>query len=108
VWHVEFKTHYNDLDSEECKALALAAWNEAPRKITQPLIKDESGVERFQSNAIVQYLAFSHPTCNMNALVKMSFSEDDRRQFCQLIGYSLGGYLDLFDDEASQDERIKK
>jgi hypothetical protein len=30
-WSIEFRTQYNALDSEECKKLAIAAWNEAPR-----------------------------------------------------------------------------
>jgi len=31
-WHIEFRTMYHDLDSNECMALALDAWNEAPRQ----------------------------------------------------------------------------
>jgi hypothetical protein len=39
----------------------------------------------------------------MNTLATMTFSDDDRRQFAQLIGYSLSGYGELrsyVDDEA--------
>jgi hypothetical protein len=62
---------------------------------TQPLVMDAGGVLRFKANAIVQYLLDSHPTCDLNKLAVMSFSNEDRRQFAQLIGYSECGYFDL-------------
>ena len=31
-WNIEFRTQYHPLDSNECMALALEAWNEAPRR----------------------------------------------------------------------------
>ena len=31
VCEIEFRTQYNALDSAECMALAIEAWNEAPR-----------------------------------------------------------------------------
>lgn len=30
-WIIEFRTDYHDTDSAECKALAVEAWNKAPR-----------------------------------------------------------------------------
>ena len=30
-WHIEFKTQYHDLGSNECMELAIEAWNEATR-----------------------------------------------------------------------------
>ena len=60
----------------------------------QPLMKDANGVVRFKGNAIVQHLLDTHPTCDMNHLARMGFT-DDRQQFAQLIGYSLSGYGDL-------------
>ncbi len=30
-WHIEFRTFYKELDSEECMALAIEAWNLANR-----------------------------------------------------------------------------
>lgn len=30
-WEVEFRTGYNPIESDECKSLALYAWNHAPR-----------------------------------------------------------------------------
>lgn len=61
----------------------------------QPLAPDHQGVLRFKPNKIVQYLLDSHPTCGMLELAFMNFSDDDRQQFAQLIGYSLDGYGSL-------------
>ena len=61
----------------------------------QPLAPNVHGVIRFKANAIVQHLLDTHPTCDMNALARMDFSDDDRQQFAQLIGYSLSGYGEL-------------
>ena len=61
----------------------------------QPMIKDKQGVMRFKENAIVQHLLDTHPTGDMNKLASMGFSDDDRKQFAQLIGYSLSGYSEL-------------
>jgi hypothetical protein len=30
-WHIEFRTMYNNLESDECMALAFYAWNSARR-----------------------------------------------------------------------------
>jgi hypothetical protein len=30
-WMIEFRTNYENLDSDKCKALAVEAWNAAPR-----------------------------------------------------------------------------
>ena len=69
----------------------------------QPLANDAQGVLRFKANAIVRHLLDTHPGCDMNKLACMDFSDDDRQQFAQLIGYSLRGYGELrsyVDDEA--------
>jgi hypothetical protein len=66
-----------------------------PAHPMQTIIIDEYGVTRFKANAIVDYLLKTHPSCDMNELARMDFSDDDRRQFAQLIGYSVGGYYDL-------------
>ena len=34
-WTLEFRTDYRELDSPECLALAVAAWNGAPRKLME-------------------------------------------------------------------------
>lgn len=61
----------------------------------QPLENDEHGVLRFKSNAIVRHLLDTHPTCGLNKLATLDFTDDDRQQFAQLIGYSLDGYGSL-------------
>lgn len=66
----------------------------------QPIIKDPNGRDRFHRNAIVDYLldcASARPprTCDLNALACLPFSQEDRQQFAQLIGYSLCGYSEL-------------
>ena len=61
----------------------------------QPLKDDAQGVKRFKANKIVQHLLDTHPACDMNTLARMEFSDDDRQQFAQLIGYSLSGYCSL-------------
>lgn len=60
----------------------------------QPLAADDNGVTRFKRNAIVCHL-LDHGGIDLNALAGMDFSDDDRRQFSQLIGYSLSGYGEL-------------
>jgi len=61
----------------------------------QPLGRDAKGVTRFKANKIVQHLLDTHPACDMNKLATMDFTDDDRQQFAQLIGYSLSGYCSL-------------
>lgn len=63
----------------------------------QPLALDAHGTLRFKENKIVSHLlevAQKHG-CGLNELARMEFSQDDREQFAQLIGYSLSGYGDL-------------
>ncbi len=73
-----------------------------PEHPTQPLIVDEHGVLRFKANAIVQYLLDAGPF-DMNHLAKIRFfTDEDRVQFAQLIGYSRSGFgeLSYVSDEA--------
>lgn len=60
----------------------------------QPLAEDAHGVVRFKPNAIVQYILEKGPF-DLNHLACQKFSAEDREQFAQLIGYSLGGFGDL-------------
>lgn len=64
------------------------------RQPIQPLFKDESGVVRFQKNAIVKYLLDRGPI-TLNDLALMNFNSEDWEQFAQLIGYSLSGFSEL-------------
>jgi hypothetical protein len=59
----------------------------------QPLERDGT-VLRFKKNAIVEHLLDNGPF-DMNKLAVMDFSQEDREQFAQLIGYSLGGFEEL-------------
>ncbi len=67
----------------------------------QPLYKTDTGTVRFKANAIVQHL-LDHGGIDLNKLACMKFSNEDRQQLAQLIGYSLGGYgeLSYVDDDA--------
>jgi hypothetical protein len=56
---------------------------------------------RFVPNRIVRMLLDTHPSADMNTIAMMEFTDQERMQFAQLIGYSLGGFgeLDYVDDE---------
>ena len=69
-----------------------------PVQPMQPLEKDEHGVLRFKENKIVRTLldvATARGIMDMNSIAGGSFSQEDREQFAQLIGYSLCGASDL-------------
>ena len=61
---------------------------------TQPIYKAKDGVIRFKINKIVRLLLDVGPI-DMNKLACMDFSNDDRMQFAQLIGYSVSGFGEL-------------
>jgi hypothetical protein len=71
-----------------------AAQTAVPTVPMQPIVV-AGGVTRFKANAIVIHLLQTHPTCDMNKLAGMDFTDEDRMQFAQLIGYSVGGYAEL-------------
>lgn len=60
----------------------------------QPLVKDENGKVRFKANKIVQFL-LDNGGFDMNVLAMMDFTDNDREQFAQLIGYSVSGFGSL-------------
>lgn len=60
----------------------------------QPLVRDKRGVIRFKSNKIIEWLIDSN-RISMNELAVMPFSDEDRVQFAQLIGYSVSGFGEL-------------
>jgi hypothetical protein len=75
----------------------------------QPLIQDQHGTLRFKANAIVQFL-LEHGPHDLNKLALMDFSDEDRIQFAQLVGYSLSGFSELsYVDDATyeQAEQLK-
>ncbi len=66
----------------------------------QPLVRDEHGKIRFKENAIVRAVvdaARYGRKLDLNDIACMDFTQDDRVQFAQLIGYSLAGYHELSD-----------
>jgi hypothetical protein len=67
------------------------------RNPIQPLILDKNGVLRFKQNKIVDaLLSFAQEKgFGLNEIACGNFSDDDRMQLAQLIGYSLSGYGDL-------------
>ena len=60
----------------------------------QSMQRDSDGVVRFKQNAIVRFLLNEGPF-TLNQLENMEFSNQDREQFAQLIGYSVSGYREL-------------
>ena len=60
----------------------------------QPLEEDKHGVLRFKENKIVRYL-LDNGGLDLNKLAVLDFSDNDREQLSQLIGYSLSGFGDL-------------
>lgn len=60
----------------------------------QPTYFDVDGIRRFKSNKIVEFL-LDNSRYTLNDIALMKFSNEDRRQFAQLIGYSVCGYYDL-------------
>jgi hypothetical protein len=60
----------------------------------QPLVRDGEGTIRFKANEIVRYL-LDNGKIDMNDLAEQNFSQDDRTQFAQLIGYSVDGFHEL-------------
>jgi hypothetical protein len=64
-----------------------------PRNPMQPLIL-QNCIVRFKRNAIVRHL-LDEGGIDLNDLAAMEFSQTDREQFAQLIGYSVTGYHEL-------------
>jgi hypothetical protein len=62
----------------------------------QPLVKVDK-VIRFKANKIVRALLdfASARGMSLNEIAGMEFSQDDRCQLAQLIGYSISGYHEL-------------
>lgn len=74
----------------------------------QPIEYDKHGIIRFRRNKIVEYL-LDNGGIDLNHLAVQDFSDEDRMQFAQLIGYSVGGFGDLFyasDEVVGEADRI--
>jgi hypothetical protein len=75
----------------------------------QPIVEVD-GIIRFKENAIVSFL-LDNGGIDMNKISALGFSQEDRVQFAQLIGYSLSGFHELSyvpDDIALLASRIAK
>ena len=71
----------------------------------QPIVTDDKGVLRFKENRIVRDLLdfASDRGFGLNEIACHGYSQEDRQQLAQLIGYSLYGYGGLrnyVDDDA--------
>jgi hypothetical protein len=64
---------------------------------------------RFVENKIVRMLLDTHPNMDMNTIACGDFTDQERMQFAQLIGYSLSGFSELsyVDDETYDAASIK-
>ena len=67
----------------------------------QDIYIDHYGTLRFKTNKIVEFL-LDNGGYDMNKLAMIDFSDEDRIQFAQLIGYSVSGFgtLSYVSDEA--------
>lgn len=64
----------------------------------QPFIEDGRRIIRFKSNKIVEAVfeaAREGNKLDLNDIACQNFTQDDRVQFAQLIGYSLRGFHEL-------------
>lgn len=60
----------------------------------QPVVMARDGCIRFKPNRIVEFV-LANSRVDLNAIAVQDFTDDDRMQFAQLIGYSVSGYGDL-------------
>lgn len=72
----------------------------------QPVGKDPNGTHRFLENRIVRDMLdkCSRTGFSLNEIAAGNYSPAERRQVAQLIGYSVGGYMDLsyVNDESAE------
>jgi len=64
----------------------------------QPIEDDGNDVIRFKPNAIVNWMVEQGKAGNkfdLNDIASSPFSREDREQFNQLLGYSVGGFSEL-------------
>ncbi len=81
--------------------------NEEAKFPPQPL-HELDGVRRFKANAIVMHLLnHAEPGLNLDTLDRLHFEVEDRRQFAQLIGYTLTGYGALSYVNADEFNRVQ-
>lgn len=76
-----------------------------PKQPMQPVVLN-IGVARFQPNEIIRW-AVNEGRIDLNEIASMHFTNADRRQLAQLIGYSIDGYGELpyVSDRAYEDAK---
>lgn len=78
----------------------------------QPFVTDKSGTLRFKENRIVSDLLDlgAKHGLGLNEIALKDYTDEDRRQFAQLIGYSLSGYSELrsYVDDAAYAAAVEK
>lgn len=84
-----------------------------PRNPMQPVVIGPGGSPRFKANEIVRALLDFANECGfgLNEIAKMRFTRNDRRQFAELIGYTIRGYHELdyvSDDDADSATRAAR
>lgn len=86
--------------TDQTRAVAKRKGTRVSKKLNlhprQEMILDEDNVVRFRGNKIVRTL-LDTGKFNLNDIAMMNFSQEDRIQFLQLIGYSVSGFGELSD-----------
>lgn len=72
-----------------------------PSHPMQPLVRDAEGTIRFKKNAVARFL-LDTSQYDLNKLWTMDFPKEDWAQFYQLIGYSVGGFGEIFSERAPE------
>lgn len=66
----------------------------------RPIKKDEDGIRRFEANRIIRML-LDASSMDLNQIWNLHsnamISEEEIQEFYQLIGYTLSGYMELFE-----------
>lgn len=71
-----------------------------PSHPIQPLLQDEDGTVYFKENSVVTYL-WIYSRLKIADITKQGFSQEDKEQFAQLIGFNIDRFSEL--DCASQE-----
>jgi len=82
-----------------------------PEFMDQPVVVANDGMIRFSENRLVEHLLdWATPRgCGMNELAVVEAPDWARRQFAQLIGYSVSGYSELsYVDDAAYERAMNQ
>lgn len=74
----------------------------------QPIYRDKDGILRFRANGIIRKIA-EDKMIDLNAVPNWmhtfpGITQDDVDQFWQLMGYSVGGYVELAGSDVISNE----